>query len=148
MQRTIPKTVFFSAVMLGLSSLALAQSNPDFGKLEYEHRCAVCHGLNGEGGGPYASELMKKPPSDLTIIARNNGGVFPVQRVYEIIDGRSVEVQAHGPRFMPIWGVVYSAKAGEHLEAYPLEYYPVPPEKFARIRILMLTDYLNRIQKK
>ena len=147
MNGAISRTAFLSAVMLGLSTVALAQKSPDFGKGEYESNCAVCHGVNGEGGGPYASMFMKKPPPDLTIIAKSNGGVFPVMRVYEIIDGRGAEIQAHGPRHMPIWGADYIAKAGEHLESYPVEYYPVPPEAFARIRILLLTDYLNRIQK-
>jgi len=148
MIRSIARTAFLSAVTLGLSSVALAQSSPDFGKNEYQANCAVCHGVNGEGGGPYASMFMKNPPSDLTMIAKKNGGVFPVMRVYEIIDGRGAEITAHGPRHMPIWGADYVAKAGESLESYPVDYYPVAPEAFARIRILMLTDYLNRIQKK
>jgi len=125
--------------MLGLSTVALGQSSPDFGKAEYESNCAGCHGVNGKGGGPYV-DFIRQTPSDLTTLAKRNGGRFPVQRVYEIIDGRAVDIQAHGPRDMPIWGADYTSKAGEHLEYYP--------EVFARNRILMLIDYLYRIQAK
>jgi len=139
MRGSMPKTAFLSAVMLGLSTVALGQSSPDFGKAEYESNCAGCHGVNGKGGGPYV-DFIRQTPSDLTTLAKRNGGRFPVQRVYEIIDGRAVDIQAHGPRDMPIWGADYTSKAGEHLEYYP--------EVFARNRILMLIDYLYRIQAK
>ena len=124
--------------------MALAQSAPDFGKREYESNCAVCHGVTGEGGGPYASVFMKTPPSDLTTIARRNGGVFPIQRVYETIDGRGREIQAHGPSHMPIWGADYVATANARMADITLASYP---EVYVRNRILALIDYLYRIQK-
>ena len=42
--------------------------------------CATCHGRKGTGDGPVAAAL-KSPPSDLTLLARRNGGTFPRQRV-------------------------------------------------------------------
>jgi mono/diheme cytochrome c family protein len=128
-----------TAAMFCMAGGALAQSGPDLGKREYEMNCAVCHGLNGKGAGAY-TDFLKKTPADLTTISKRNGGVFPLQRVYDVIDGRGVEIKAHGPRDMPIWGADYSSKAGEHLEYYP--------EAFARTRILALIDYLYRIQTK
>ena len=144
MQRSISKACLVSAAMLCASSLALAQTAPDFGKREFESNCAVCHGVTGEGGGPYASVFMKTPPSDLTTIAKRNGGVFPLQRIYETVDGRGVEIQAHGPRHMPIWGADYVAWADDRMADATLTTYP---EVYARNRILVLVDYLYRIQK-
>ena len=38
--------------------------------------CAVCHGDDGKGNGPYAPEL-KAQPADLTQLAKKNNGAFP-----------------------------------------------------------------------
>lgn len=90
-------------------SEAPAQSAPDWGKAEYESNCASCHGLSGKGDGPL-SESLRTKAADLTTLAKRNDGVFPAQRVYEIIDGRQ-EVAAHGPRAMPVWGRDYRSHA-------------------------------------
>lgn len=63
--------------------------------------CASCHGANARGNGPLADKLRRTPP-DLTKFTTRNGGMFPSERVYRIIDGR--EVPSHGDREMPIWG--------------------------------------------
>jgi hypothetical protein len=55
-----------------------------------------------KGDGPISGELKKRPP-DLTILAKKNGGVFPLDSVYRIIDGRE-EIASHGNREMPVWG--------------------------------------------
>jgi mono/diheme cytochrome c family protein len=119
----------------------LAQIDSDFGRREYMSRCAVCHGVEGKGNGPlYASGFLAKPPTNLTILAANNGGRFPLQRVFEIIDGR-LSIPAHGPRDMPVWGDVYL------LEGAPRDSFGAfDPEVHVRARILALTDYLARIQ--
>lgn len=44
--------------------------------------------------------------SYLTELAKNNRGVFPFDRVHQIIDGRA-EVKDHGPRDMPVWGYAF-----------------------------------------
>ena len=36
---------------------------------------------------------------------RRNGGMFPGERVYRIIDGS--DVPSHGDREMPVWGDVF-----------------------------------------
>ena len=80
------------AAVIAMPILAKAQNSPageqnsNIGKQEYESYCAVCHGLDGKGNGPLASILKKKVP-DLTTLQKDNNGVFPVQRVYDIIDG-------------------------------------------------------------
>ena len=63
--------------------------------------CATCHGTTARGDGPMADELRKTPP-DLTRYTARNGGVFPSERLRQIIDGRGVA--SHGTREMPVWG--------------------------------------------
>jgi mono/diheme cytochrome c family protein len=72
------------------------------GKLMFRQYCAQCHGMSGTGNGPVAPALKKKP-ANLTLLAKNNGGVFPEKEVREFIDGTKTAA-AHGTREMPIWG--------------------------------------------
>ena len=135
--------VFSGAVILFASGSILAQQQPkfDFGKREYVSNCAVCHGLTGKGDGVY-KEFLNKSPSDLTSLAKANKGVFPYQKVYEIIDGRQ-QVKEHGPGDMPIWGAEYRAKgAADYLET------PYDPEAYVRARITALVEYVYRLQAK
>lgn len=118
---------------------AVAADGVDLGRHEYEANCVACHGVDGRGGGPFA-ELLKARIPDLTVLSKNNGGVFPHQRVYRVIDGREA-VQAHGPRDMPIWGEDYLERAEKAFFGYGLS-----REGFVRSRILALIDYLHRLQ--
>lgn len=113
----------------------------DLGKREYDANCAVCHGSKGKGDGPYAG-MGEKRVSDLTVLAKKNGGVFPMARVYDVIDGQQ-EVKAHGPREMPIWGMEYNIKAAEYYIDVPYD-----AESYTRARILALAEYLYRLQQK
>ena len=77
----------------------------------FRNYCATCHGATGRGDGPLADQLRRIPP-DLTRFSARNGGVFPSERVYRIVDGRGVP--SHGDREMPVWGDVFrSSRAGE-----------------------------------
>lgn len=113
----------------------------DIGKIEYEQSCATCHGLDGKGRGSIAQTFQLSVP-DITTLTRRNGGVFPVSRVYDVIDGRE-EVKAHGTRDMPIWGKLYSLSAAPRYDDYAYN-----PEAAVRGRILALIDYLHRLQQK
>jgi len=142
------KTAFVTLLALMLFNggmrLAISADTPDIGKTEYMNKCAVCHGQSGKGDGG-AVDLLKVAPADLTLLAKNNGGVFPVDRVYQVIDGRQV-VKGHGSRDMPIWGNMYkkeTAEAGEYFFEMPYTM-----DMYARVRILALIDYLSRIQGK
>jgi mono/diheme cytochrome c family protein len=67
--------------------------------------CASCHGKNGKGNGPAAPALKATVP-DLTVIAKSNGGEFPVARVRRIIMGQGM-IASHGSREMPVWGPIF-----------------------------------------
>ena len=113
----------------------------DLGKGEYESNCAVCHGKSGKGDGPYAG-LLDTKIADLTTLSWRNNGVFPFQRVQDVIDGRQT-FKAHGPLDMPIWGLDYRRRAAESYMEVPYD-----PEAYVRIRILALTEYVYRLQAK
>lgn len=135
-----------TALALGSAGMANAQGKTkfDLGKKEYDAKCAVCHGHTGKGNGSY-QDLLKYPASDLTVLKKQNGGVFPLDRVYGVIDGREA-VRSHGDSEMPIWGKEYSAdklRAAEYFVDVPYDM-----ETYTRGRILALIDYLNRLQEK
>ena len=130
------------AVLIAVpTGYASAAAEYDSGKREYDENCASCHGPLGKGDGAFR-ELLKIAVPDLTELAKNNGGVFPVGRVYEVIDGRQ-QVASHGPREMPIWGADYTVLAAPAFDDFPFN-----AEVLVRARILALTEYLYRLQAK
>src|SRR5215467_8757283 len=66
------------------------------GKQMYTSYCAVCHGTDGKGAGP-AAEALKTPPTDLTMLAKHNGGNFPGLKVSSSIRGEA-NIPAHGTK--------------------------------------------------
>lgn len=128
------------AVALALAaSSVMAQAKVDLGKREYDGNCASCHGRAGKGDGPLV-EMLRRSPTDLTTLTQRNGGVFPLQRVYESIEGAGV---GHGSRDMPVWGQDYSVKAAEYYMDVPYN-----AEAYVRTRIFALVEYLSRLQAK
>lgn len=120
---------------------AIGADKVDIGKREYLQSRATCHGIDGKGRGPFAQAIELSVP-DLTTLAKRNSGVFPVSRVYEVIDGQQ-ELKAHGPREMPIWGKHYSVTAAPAHDDYAYN-----SEAAARGRILALVEYVFRLQSK
>lgn len=141
------KWLFITNTIAGFIVGSAAQ-DIDVGKMEYQSSCAPCHGIDAKGGGP-VSNALKTRPSDLTALAKKNNGVFPVDAVYKIIDGRDA-IGSHGTREMPIWGYRfvppqhYSLKKADDYIYLP----PASPETVVQGRILAVIDYLNRIQQK
>jgi len=133
-----------AAALLGMTTAAMAADKPDWGKREYESNCAVCHGKLGKGDGPYAGMVDTKGGADLTQLAKKNGGVFPIYKVTQTIDGRHL-VKAHGPRDMPIWGIDYLIDANEKRDTSES---PFDAEAMVTYKIYALAEYLNRLQAK
>ena len=127
---------------IGLAALALgalgacsahAQS---IGEQEYMRSCAPCHGVDGTSNTPF-SDLMTVAPPDLTTLAMDNDGDFPMLQVIHMIDGRS-GLRGHGSE-MPIWGDRYAA-ASDLAGTYGAEL-------IVRGRVLELAEYLASIQQ-
>ena len=128
------------ALILVIHSGASAQvRTQDLGKREFERSCASCHGIDGKGSGTVTPWLKKSPP-DLSALTKNNGGIFPADRVYKSIAGE--DIAAHGSREMPVWGQVYRMSAAEYYMEQPYN-----DEAIVRARILSLLEDLNRMQQ-
>jgi mono/diheme cytochrome c family protein len=126
-------------IALALPTMAAGQntivsSSRFSGEADFQTYCASCHGPAGKGDGVIATSLAKRPP-DLTRLANRHGGVFPDDRVFKMIEGRSPGTSHRGTD-MPVWGDVF-AKATES----------DGPEA-AAARITALVKYLEMIQEK
>ena len=107
-------------------------------KADYMNSCASCHGVDGTGNGPMADQLKGKP-TDLTVLAKDNGGTLPYQKVYQTIDGtwNQGNLRAHGSDEMPIWGDVFRREAGgEHVYMQ------------TKGKIMAIIQYIDSLQKK
>lgn len=135
-------TAMLASLIASGNGVAADKEKVDTGKREFMNNCSACHGQSGKGNGKMA-EVLKVAPSDLTVLAEKNGGVFPYDRVYAVIDGRE-SVTGHGSREMPIWGKRYIDRMAEASEYYFDGIDDV--EVYTRARILRLMDYLSRIQ--
>src|SRR5512139_3682804 len=97
--------------------------------------CASCHGEQAHGDGPVARSLNTVVP-DLTLI-RARYGEFPAMLIRDTIDGRGVDIRAHGTRAMPVWGYEFWVEEGGDVVA----------QNAVRDAINKLVDYLRTIQR-
>jgi mono/diheme cytochrome c family protein len=129
------------AALLALSGLALAGGEPtdfDFGRQEYEAKCAGCHGVAGKGDGVNKAWLDKSP-SDLTTLAKNNGGEFPYMHFYAVVDGRF----ERGATDMPCFADVYrSAAAKDYMDV------PYDEDRYLDTRMVALASHVAALQVK
>ncbi len=131
----------------GWPTVALAQNtdvyrpageeNPVSGKQDFINHCAPCHGDNGKGNGPELKVLPDIHPSDLTKISLKNGGVFPTQKVADMVDGRKA-IPSHKRFDMPFWGVNFQQEGKE---------FTPESEAKAKARIDALVAYVQSIQQ-
>ena len=144
MKQKIYAAIFVFAAITSISPAVAQQgitaqkSSVDLGKLDYEARCATCHGSTGKGDGPMAPGL-KKTPADLTNLSKSNGGVLPVSAIYDTILGDKL-IPEH--RIMPMWGTEFRTELRESLEE------PFDHAGIVRARVLAIIDYINRLQIK
>lgn len=137
--RIATETILGLFLLLSLpSSLATAQESEVIagGELEYQHACAICHGVEARGNGIMGKYLNVKP-INLRQLRLASGGSFPFWEVYRKIDGQS-EIRGHGSRDMPIWGDRFRAQAGGDAKS---------AQSQAAGRILSLVFYLQHIQE-
>jgi len=139
-RRKLNRVVVFLLVMVaavlaqtGSKPGSAANAEPVTGKQLFTSYCALCHGADAKGGGPFAPQLKKWPP-DLTQLAKKNNGVFPAMHVEEAIDGE-FGMPAHGTSEMPVWGPVFRSMAHGKKDS-------------ARLRIDSLVKYLETLQEK
>jgi mono/diheme cytochrome c family protein len=134
--------IVVGAVSAIYSLAATAQEAPRYSdagdEQEFLNSCASCHGADGRGSGPLAT-VLKIQPTNLTELTKNNGGVFPYDRLFETIDGRNL-VAGHGDRDMPIWGERFKLESeqGQRL---------LPAEVEVRNRLFGLVMYIKSIQE-
>jgi mono/diheme cytochrome c family protein len=108
-------------------------TSPASGKEMFMSYCATCHGKDAKGDGPAAGAL-KQAPADLTMLAKQNGGKYPSDKVTSILRGQT-KLVAHGDQDMPIWGPVFWKLSQGH-------------EEQLLMRIANLNRYLESIQEK
>lgn len=132
-------------VITALATLAAsafaAEPERTLGQREYEGHCAVCHGLTGKGDGTYAGIIGHKMP-DLTVLAKNNNGVFPVDRVFATIVG-GAPPKAHGTQVMPIWGQRYRIEAAAQFREVRYD-----EQAYVSVRVNAVIDHLLKLQVK
>ena len=138
--------VAFVAAMLATAAFGIAQTtqvknvpirptSAASGQQMYNTYCAVCHGVDGKGNGP-AAAAMKTPPTDLTVLAKDNNGRFPDTHIVTVLQF-GVETSAHGSQEMPVWGTALRS----------LSRGAVNPSAQEQQRISNLTNYLRSLQQ-
>jgi len=101
----------------------------------FERFCASCHGAQARGDGPVARSLSRVVP-DLTGISARYGE-FPAALLRDVIDGRGMDLRAHGNREMPVWGYEFWVEEGGDVVA----------QNAVREAINKLVDYLRSVQR-
>jgi hypothetical protein len=101
----------------------------------FERFCASCHGAEARGDGPVSRSLNVAVP-DLTRIA-SRYGEFPASRIRDIIDGRGIDMFAHGSRTMPVWGYEFWVDEGADVTA----------QRAVRNAINRIVEHLRAIQR-
>ena len=146
----VMKFISLGVILVVISTFAVAQAAPaqtaptvkhvpitnapsNSGKEMFNSYCAVCHGKDGKGNGPAAS-AMKTPPTDLTLLAKNNGGKYPASHVAAVIRGQAT-TPSHGSQDMPVWGPLFSSIDQGH-------------EGQVQQRITNLVTYVETLQAK
>jgi mono/diheme cytochrome c family protein len=120
-----------TAVALGSPAYA---EEADPGRAAYLKYCSACHGAEGKGDGVVSSALRPRP-TDLTQLAKQHGGKYPLVAVIESIDGQK-KIAAHGDSEMPVWGEVLF-KEGAMAD---------PAAAKARGQVQLIANYVGTIQ--
>lgn len=131
------KTRFLLILMACVTALPASSEEFSQGEDIYLENCAACHGvaLGGQGG---MASVMTIKPKDLTVLAQENGGVFPLFQVIQRIDGRDPLVSHGSP--MPVYGDFFE---GEDVMIKTDAGQPIATSA----PVVALVDYLKSKQK-
>lgn len=140
--RTLIGTAVVAVVAASAASVRVTAQEPSTspaalviaGANNFKQYCVACHGADAKGGGPLAKGLTPKP-ADLTAMTQRNGGTYPRDMVFQVIDGRK-KVKGHGGGDMPEWGEAFLISAG------------AANADAAKRRIESLVEYLATLQGK
>jgi mono/diheme cytochrome c family protein len=141
--RAVCKVVASSVLSCFMASILFAQeksatkvpamtSDSPSGAGLFKKHCAVCHGDDLKGAGPFPAPY--RMPPDLTTLTQRHGGKFPSAYVSKVLHS-GVELPAHGPAEMPVWGTEFETTE------------QVDKAKVA-LRIKSLTTYIASLQVK
>jgi mono/diheme cytochrome c family protein len=133
-------TLFAAAAAVALAASSYAQTQipreqplvvkTTVGSELFKFYCSTCHGVDAKGRA--AASPVRPPAPDLTLLARYSGGVFPRDRVFDVIRHGAGAVPSHGGSGMPVWGAIFRGLDGN--------------DKMVEIRIANLVEYLESIQ--
>lgn len=70
------------------------------GAQRFSQHCAICHGSDLKGNGPFPKPY--RVPPDLTTLAKRHAGKFPDEYVSKVLQN-GVTLPAHAPAEMPLW---------------------------------------------
>ena len=84
--------------------LPISKTTPTSGQQMFNSYCAPCHGLDGRGHGPLASQLRRQP-ADLTLLSHRQMGHYPDARIVSVLLYGSGP-QVRGVSAMPAWGPI------------------------------------------
>jgi mono/diheme cytochrome c family protein len=104
LMKIVPLAAFGLMLNLVMPTTQASAQNAEEGAALFQWYCASCHGINADGAGPMAPVLLVQP-TDLTALSAASGGVFPIVRVMQRIDGRD-QLVSHGSQ-MPVYGPVF-----------------------------------------
>jgi len=124
--------LIFFFLVVGTSAGA---AETDQGKQLYMQYCSSCHGKDGRGNGSVSPYLKIKVP-DLTLLAKENKGIYPLDDVMATIDGRRA-VRTHGDRDMPVWGEIFrkETEQGKY------------PELTSLLKAKVIAEYVATLQR-
>ncbi len=127
----------FGWIAIPLALAACVDKEEPTGSEDFVTFCAGCHGTSGQGDGPAAAGLDRKP-ADLTGLSARNNGVFPGTRVMAKIWGYTGghDGTSPMPQFGPLLqGDLVPYDGGDGIAT------PTP------VRLVAIAEFLKTLQK-
>jgi mono/diheme cytochrome c family protein len=118
-----------------MAPLAAYAATPNQGKEMYMQYCSSCHGQDGKGSGSVSAFLKVKVP-DLTLLKKNNQGIYPLDQVILAIDGRR-KLRSHGDSKMPVWGESFNREVKD----------PKSAEVSVNLKEKVIAEYVATLQR-